>query len=113
MNESLFPVERMSEDGKASDERSTKHTGTSLSGWLASLLGLYLIGSGLFNIAKISQDGGNASQQSAEMLRQSGIEANSAPIAIIVSYVVGAPIFIGSALLAIGSIARSAKRNGG
>jgi hypothetical protein len=112
MNESLSPVERMSENSGVSEERSTKSTGTSLSGWLATLLGFYLIGSGVFNIAKIAQGGGNATEQSAEMLRQSGIEANAAPIAIVVSYVVGAPIFLGSALLAIGSIARSVKRNG-
>jgi H+/gluconate symporter-like permease len=111
MNESLKPVKAMDGDEGAIKQQPAKTTGTSLSGWVATLLGLYLIGSGIFNIAKIIQEGGNTTQQSTELLRQSGIEPNAAPIAIIISYIVGAPIFLGSALLAIGSIARSAKRN--
>ena len=101
----------MDEDEGAIKLQPAKTNGTSLSGWVATLLGLYLIGSGVFNIAKIIQEGGNTTQQSTELLRQSGIEPNAAPIAIVISYIVGAPIFLGSALLAIGSIARSAKRN--
>jgi len=111
MNESLSPIKPMYED--EGRPKSGKAGETSLSGWLATLLGLYLIGSGVFNIAKIAQQGGNATQQSTELLRESGIDPNAAPIAIIVSYIVGAPIFLGSALLAIGSIARSVKRNKG
>jgi len=111
MSESLYPVKTMDGDEGAIKLQPPKTTGTSLSGWLATLLGLYLIGSGVFNIAKIIQEGGTTTQQSTELLRQSGIEPNAAPIAIVISYIVGAPIFLGSALLAIGSIARSAKRN--
>jgi len=111
MNETLDPINTMYEDGEVGRPQPVKSGGTSLSGWLATLLGLYLIGSGVFNIAKIAQQGGNATQQSAEMLRESGIEPNAAPIAIVISYIVGAPIFLGSGLLAIGSIARSVKRN--
>ena len=111
MNESLYPINTISEDGGASEPQPAKSTRISLSGWLSTFLGLYLIGSGVFNIAKIAQEGGNTTQQSTELLRQSGIEPNAAPIAIVISYIVGAHIFLGSALLAIGSIARSAKRN--
>lgn len=82
----------------------------SISGWIASLLGLYLIGTGVFNIAQLSQGGSSATQQSSELLRQSGIESSAVPFAIVVSYVVGAPIFLGSGLLALGSIARHVKR---
>lgn len=111
VSESLHPVKTMHGDEGAIELQPPLTTGTSLSGWVATLLGLYLIGSGVFNIAKIIQKGGNTTQQSTELLRQSGIEPNAAPIAIVISYIVGAPIFLGSALLAIGSIARSIKRN--
>lgn len=82
----------------------------SFSGWIASLLGLYLIGTGTYNIIQLTQAGGNATQQSSEILRQSGIDYGAAPVAIVVSYVVGAPIFLGSGLLALGSIARHVKK---
>lgn len=82
----------------------------SISGWIASFLGLYLIGTGVYNIVQLSQAGDSAAQQSSEILRQSGIDANSAPITIVVSYIVGAPIFAGSGLLALGSIARHIKK---
>lgn len=111
MNESLSPVQEVSKNSKVSEQSSEANIGISFSGWIATLLGLYLVGSGIFNIVKIAQDGGSATEQGTEMLRQSGIDANAAPLAIVVSYVVGAPIFLGSALLAIGSIARSVKRN--
>lgn len=82
----------------------------SISGWLASLLGLYLICTGVFNIAQLIRTGGNATQESSEILRQSGVDSGKAPVAIVFSYVVGAPIFFGSGLLALGSIARHVKR---
>jgi hypothetical protein len=83
----------------------------SLSGWLATLLGIYLIGTGVFNVAKLSQGGTADSDQSSQIIGQAGVDPNVYPVAIVVSYVVGAPLFLGSALLALGSIARSAKRS--
>jgi|688.fasta_scaffold2458592_1 hypothetical protein len=85
----------------------------SVGGWLATLLGVYLVGSGVFNITQLARGGSSATQQSTEMLRQSGLDASAAPVAIVVSYIVGAPIFLGSGLLALGSIARHVKRSKG
>jgi hypothetical protein len=81
----------------------------SISGTIATLLGLYLIGSGVVNIGLILNSKTITTQQSAEMLRQAGVESRSVPIAIIISYVIGVPIFLGSGLLALGSIANSLK----
>ena len=83
----------------------------SLSGWVATLLGLYLVGTGIFNIIKLTEAGGRASEQSNQIVKQTGVDPNTYPVVIIVSYIVGAPIFLGSTLLALGSIARSSKRS--
>jgi hypothetical protein len=84
----------------------------SFGGWLATLLGMYLVGSGIFNIEKALEGGGTTTQQSSEILRQSGIDSSAVLVVIVLSYVVGAPIFLGSGLLTLGSIARHVKRRG-
>ena len=99
----------------------------SISGWLAYLLGLYLVGSGTFNIIQLVRAGGDAyNKTGAETLRQYGIDSDEidsekidsdkidsglTSAAIVASYVVGAPIFVGSGLMALGSIARNMKRS--
>jgi hypothetical protein len=83
----------------------------SISGWLAYLLGLYLVGSGTFNIIQLVRGGSDTYKAGAETLRQYGLDAGLTPATIVASYVVGAPIFVGSGLMVLGSIARDMKRN--
>lgn len=83
----------------------------SISGWLAYLLGLYLVGSGTFNIIQLVRGGSDAYKAGAETLRQYGIDSGLTPATIVASYVVGAPIFVGSGLMVLGSIARDMKRS--
>ncbi len=83
----------------------------SISGWLAYLLGLYLVGSGTFNIIQLVRGGSDAYKAGAETLRQYGIDSGLTPATIAASYVVGAPIFVGSGLMVLGSIARDMKRS--
>ena len=101
-----------------SPKKGRQQQSISFSGWIATLCGLYLIGSGIFAIAKVMEGGSKvidedtgSTQPNVEMLRQVGIDSNAAHVAIVLSYVAGSPIFLGSGLLALGSIARSAKRN--
>lgn len=83
----------------------------SISGWLAYLLGLYLVGSGTFNIIQLVRGGSDAYKAGAETLRQYGIDSSLTPATIVASYVVGAPIFVGSGLMVLGSIAKDMKRS--
>lgn len=94
----------------------------SISGWLAYLLGLYLVGTGVFNVFRLVQAGMNSSNtddQGSEMLRQYGseglgqfkLDVAGVSAVIVASYAVGAPIFVGSGLMVLGAIAKDVKRN--
>lgn len=78
----------------------------SLSGMICTGLGLYLVGTGLYNVSRIVIDGSRGLQSVSELLPAYGLTSENAPIAIVVTYVIGAPIFLGAGLMALGSLAR-------
>ena len=91
------------------NSQAYKSRRTSISGWVVSALGLYLIMSGIFNLCQLLGlfGSGIASINNASLfLQKYGLLAENASVALVFSYVAGAPIFIGSTMMAIGSIAR-------
>ena len=84
----------------------------SVAGWLATILGLYLVATGVYNIIQIlipRGGGADSLTQASRELRNYGLLQENAPLVIVVSYVVGAPIFIGVTMMAVGSIARRSR----
>ena len=81
----------------------------SVSGWLATILGFYLVATGAYTIAQaFNPFGGSSSslRQTSKFLSDYGLLEENAPVTIVASYVVGAPIFFGVTMMAVGSIAR-------
>ena len=81
----------------------------SIAGWLATILGLYLVATGVYTITQIFKplDGSSDSlSQTSKFLSDYGLLEENAPVTIVASYVVGAPIFFGVTMMAVGSIAR-------
>jgi len=81
----------------------------SIAGWLATILGLYLVATGVYTITQIFKPLGGSSDslsQTSKFLSDYDLLEENAPVTIVASYVVGAPIFFGVTMMAVGSIAR-------
>jgi hypothetical protein len=85
-----------------------------VSGWIATILGIYLFASGFYNLYRLSTKSATEAELQGSIPELIGTSSlgmtDNLSIIILVSYVAGLPIFAGSTLMAIGSLARSAKR---
>jgi hypothetical protein len=86
-----------------------------ISGWIATLLGFYLFATGSFNLYRLIEKTDSAPEILGvvpELLgTTSPVASDKLSIMVLLSYVAGLPMFAGSALMGLGSLARSAKRS--
>ena len=84
--------------------------GISISGWISTLLGIYLIGAGAWSVFETTKDGKTSIIEATHWYLVPDKKWQSAqPIVVLPSNVT--LIIAGSGLLALGSIARSSKRS--
>jgi hypothetical protein len=92
---------------------SRKSSDFCFSGWIASILGVYLFATGAFNLIRLiikTDSGDEILGVFPELVSESSpVARDKLSFIVLLSYLAGIPMFAGSALMSLGSLARSAK----
>jgi hypothetical protein len=116
-NENIDHNQDSSDQLVSAEERTVVKTqsNVAISGWIATLLGFYLFATGSFNLYRLIEKTDSAPEILGvvpELLgTTSPVASDKLSIMVLLSYVAGLPMFAGSALMGLGSLARSAKRS--
>jgi|694.fasta_scaffold26018_7 hypothetical protein len=84
-----------------------------VSGWIATFLGFYLFSTGAYSLVRlitVTDSGDSILKIFPEFIDDSSVATDKLSMLVLVSYIAGMPMFAGSALMAIGSLARNTSR---
>jgi hypothetical protein len=90
-----------------------KHYDFAVSGWIATFLGFYLFSTGAYSLVRlitVTDSGDSILKIFPEFIDDSSVATDKFSVLVLMSYVAGLPMFAGSALMAIGSLARNTSR---
>jgi len=90
-----------------------KHYDLAVSGWIATFLGFYLFSTGAYGLVRlitVTDSGDSILKIFPEFIDNSSVATDKLSVLVLISYIAGLPMFAGSALMAIGSLARNTSR---
>jgi hypothetical protein len=90
-----------------------KSSDVSISGWIATILGFYLFVTGFYNLSRLIAKTDSVPEILEilpGLIEDSPVANNKISVLVLISYAAGLPMFAGSALMAIGSLARDTRR---
>ncbi len=90
-----------------------KSSDVSISGWIATILGFYLFLTGFYNLSRLIAKTDSVPEILEilpGLIEDSPVANNKISVLVLISYAAGLPMFAGSALMAIGALARDTRR---